>query len=278
VQFDWHTLGIELFHLKAEPRALVPFGYQCLEEYPRGSRCSLHVHRFRNTLLAALNPETVSRLRLNPLKLELMHEIEFPGTPIDQLFFIEEGMASMTTTFKDGSQVEVGTFGYESVIGISALMGAKLGLNRIYMQIAGHGYSCPIENASNVFHSCSDFQTLALQSVQSQLIYTEQTAGCNAKHLIEQRLARWLLICADRANSNTYSISHDLLADMLGSTRPTVSLAAGLLKQQKLITYSRNSIRILDVAGLEAKACECYRLVKDYLDNKVEFESGVPPM
>jgi CRP-like cAMP-binding protein len=241
-----------------------------------GSRCSLHDHRFRNTLLAALSAETISRLRLNPIKLGLRHEIEFPGNSIDHLFFIEEGMASMTTTFEDGSQVEVGTFGYESVIGISALMGTKLCLNRIYMQIAGHGYSCGIENASDVFHSCSDFQTLALRSVQSQLIHTEQTAGCNAKHQIEQRLARWLLICADRANSENYSISHDLLADMLGSTRPTVTLAAGLLKQQKLITYTRNSIHILDVAGLEAKACECYHLVKDYLNNKVEFESGTP--
>jgi CRP-like cAMP-binding protein len=236
----------------------------------------LHAHRFRNTLLTALSEETISRLRLHPIKLGLRHELEFPGNPIDHLFFIEEGMASMTTTFEDGSQVEVGTFGYESVIGISALMGAKLCLNRIYMQIAGHGYSSSIKNASDVFHSCDDFQTLALRSVQSQLIQTEQTAGCNAKHQIEQRLARWLLICADRANSNNYSISHDLLADMLGSTRPTVTLAAGSLKQQRLITYTRNAIQILDVAGLESKACECYHLVKDYLGNKVEFESGAP--
>lgn len=236
----------------------------------------MDAQRFRNTLLATLSVETISQLRLNPIKLGLRHEMEFPGNSIDHLFFLEEGMASMTTTFEDGSQVEVGTFGYESVIGISALMGAKLCLNRIYMQIAGLGYSCGIENASDVFHSCSDFQTLALRSVQSQLIQTEQTAGCNAKHMIEQRLARWLLICSDRANSKTYLISHDLLADMLGSTRPTVSLAAGALKKLKLIDYSRNTIHILDVAGLEAKACECYHLVRDYLDNKFEFESGLP--
>jgi len=236
----------------------------------------LHTHKFRNTLLTALSEEGISRLRLSPIKLELHHEMEFPGNPIEHLFFIEEGMASMTTTFEDGSQVEVGTFGYESVVGISALMGAKLCLNRIYMQIPGRGYSCPIENARQEFHSCGDFQALTLRYVQSQLIQTEQTAGCNAKHQVEQRLARWLLICADRANSNTFSLSHELLADMLGSTRPTISLAAGLLKKQKLISYTRNKIHILDVAGLEAKACECYHLVKNYLNNKVEFESGAP--
>jgi CRP-like cAMP-binding protein len=206
----------------------------------------------------------------------MVHEIAFPGSPIDRLVFVEEGMAAMTTTFEDGSQVEVATYGYESVIGLEVLMGAILPLNRIYMQIPGFGYSCAMDDASKEFHTCGKFQDIALRSVQAQSVSTAQSAGCNAKHNIEQRLARWLLICSDRANHKAFSISHELLANMLGSTRPTVSLAAASLKKQHLISYSRSAIRILDVVGLEARACECYRLVRDYLGNSEEFDSGIP--
>jgi len=224
--------------------------------------------------LKALDAEVTARLYLSPVIFELEHEIESPGRPIDNLFFVEEGMASMTTSFTDGSQVEVGMFGYESVIGISALMGTKQSLNRIYTQIAGNGYSSPIEAARREFRLGGAFQTLALRYVQAQLVLAAQSAGCNAKHRVEQRLARWLLICADRAHSQAFAMSHEYLAHMLGSTRPTVSVAAGLLKEQKLIEYSRGAIRILNVAGLEKCACECYQIIKNHLDNYAEFESG----
>jgi CRP-like cAMP-binding protein len=188
----------------------------------------LHTNTFKNTLLKTLDSQIITRLRLQPITFEVQHEIEFPGTPIEHLFFVEEGVASMTTTFEDGSQVEVGMFGYQSVIGISALMGTKRSLNRVYTQIAGSGYACPIEAARKEFLLCEDFQALALRYVQAQLVQATQTAGCNAKHDVEQRLARWLLICADRAGSNTFGLSHQFLANMLGTSRPTVSLAAGV--------------------------------------------------
>jgi CRP-like cAMP-binding protein len=235
----------------------------------------LHTNTFKNTLLKTLDSQIITRLRLQPITFEVQHEIEFPGTPIEHLFFVEEGVASMTTTFEDGSQVEVGMFGYQSVIGISALMGTKRSLNRVYTQIAGSGYACPIEAARKEFLLCEDFQALALRYVQAQLVQATQTAGCNAKHDVEQRLARWLLICADRAGSNTFGLSHQFLANMLGTSRPTVSLAAGVLKEEGLIEYGRESIRILDLAGLESRSCECYRVIKNHLDNQTEFDSRV---
>ena len=230
---------------------------------------------FRNSILKTLDREVVARLCLHPVVFEVEHELEFPGQPIDHLYFVEEGMASMTTTFLDGSQVEVGMFGYEGVIGISALMGTKRSLNRVYTQIPGHGYSCAIEFARREFELGGEFQSLALRYVQSQLLQAAQSAGCNAKHDLDQRLARWLLLCADRAHSNNFRLSQEFIADMLGSTRPTVSTAAGLLKESGLIQYSRGVIRLLDVAKLEARACECYRVIKDHLDNYTEFDSGV---
>ncbi len=228
---------------------------------------------FTNTLLSALDADVIKRLRLQRIELELEHEIEFPGSPIEHLIFVEEGMASMTTTFQDGSQVEVGMFGYESVIGISALMGTRRSLNRVYTQIAGHGYTSPIEIARREFDSCGTFQKLALRYVQAQLVQAMQSAGCNAKHELDQRLARWLLICSDRAHSNVFKMSHEFLADMLGSSRPTVTLAAKILKDAGVIEYTHGVIHILDTRKLETKACECYQVIKDHLDNYAEFDS-----
>jgi CRP-like cAMP-binding protein len=230
---------------------------------------------FRNSILKTVDREVIARLCLRPVVFERGHEIEFPGHVIEHLFFVEQGMASMTATFGDGSQVEVGMFGYEGVIGISALMGTKRSLNRVYTQIAGHGYSCPIEFARREFSLGEEFQSLALRYVQTQLLQAAQSAGCNAKHDVDQRLARWLLLCGDRVQSQVFELSQEFIADMLGSTRQTVSTAAGLLKEAGLIEYSRGIIRLLDVAKLEARACECYHVVKNHLDNYTEFDSGI---
>jgi len=239
------------------------------------SEDSLRKGIFKNTLLKALDGDVIERLRLQPVKFEVKHKIENPGDAIDRLYFIEEGMASMTTTFKDGSQVEVGMFGYESVIGVSALMGTKESLNRVYTQIAGHGYSCHVEDARSEFRLGGRFQFLALRYVQAQLVQAMQTSGCNAKHSFEQRLARWLLLCADRAHIDTFRISHEFLADMLGGRRPTISTTAGILKRKGLIEYTRGEIRILDVPGLTKTSCECYLIIKDHLDNYAEFDTAI---
>jgi CRP-like cAMP-binding protein len=235
----------------------------------------LQTRGFKNTLLKALDGNVIARLRLQPIRFELKHEIENPGALIDHLYFLEEGMASMTTTFKDGAQVEVGMFGYESVIGVSALMGTKKSLNRVYTQIAGHGYMCHMEDARGEFRLGGAFQSLALRYVQAQLVQAMQSAGCNAKHNIEQRLARWLLLCADRAHIDTFKISHEFLADMLGVRRPTVSTTARTLKQKGLIEYTRGEIRILDIPGLTKTSCECYSIIKDYLDNYTKFDTAI---
>jgi CRP-like cAMP-binding protein len=226
----------------------------------------LRATEFNNMLLKSLAPDAISRLRLHPIQFELKHELEHPGKPIKHLYFIEDGTASMTTTFKDGSQVEVGMFGYEAVIGVAALMGTRHSVNRLYTQIAGSGYYCSVDAAKAEFALCGRFQSLVLRYVQTQLLQAAQTAGCNAKHNFVQRLARWLLVCADRARSDTFHMSHSLLADMLGGTRSTVTIAAGALKKKGLIKYSRGVIRILDGPQLEKAACECYRVIKENLD------------
>lgn len=227
-----------------------------------------------NKILRNLPPDSVQRLRLSRVSLPASREIEFPGQPIDHVFFLETGVASMTTTFEDGSQVEVGLFGYESMLGVSAFMGVKRSLNRVYMQIGGDGFSSPMTAARAEFARGEIFNALTLRSVQGQLSQVAQSAGCNAKHDIEQRLARWLLLCADRSQSNVIHISQEFLATMLGVRRMSAGEIIGSFKNLGLIEHSRGEIRILDSARLQTLACECYRVVKSYLDDLTEFDDG----
>lgn len=230
--------------------------------------------QFRNTLLSHLDGETIGRLQLRRVELPVRHELERPGTGIAHIFFIEEGIGSMTTRFEDGTQVETSMFGYESAVGVSALMGTKHSLNAIFMQLAGHGYASPIRAARQEFQRAGRFQEIALRYVQAQLTLSTQNAACNAVHSHEQRLARWLLICFDRARQDHLEMAQDFVSQMLGSTRSTVSIAASGFKAKGLIDYSRGAIRILNTKGLESEACECYRAVREHLENFVEFDTG----
>jgi CRP-like cAMP-binding protein len=227
---------------------------------------------FKNKILQLLEPDAIQRLQLKPVKLPSGLEIENPGQPIRHLIFIEDGIGSMTTTFRDGFQVEVGMFGAESVMGASALVGTRLSLNKVYMQMAGHGFSCAFASAAAEYSRFGKFHDLVLRYLQAELVQTCQSAGCNAHHEIPQRLSRWLLLCADRSESPTLHLTQEYLADMLGTVRTSVSLAAEGLQREGLIQYNRGKILISNRPGLEKRACECYRVVRDHLDNYLAVE------
>jgi CRP-like cAMP-binding protein len=229
---------------------------------------------FRNKILHLLDSETIQRLQLKRLNLEAGHEIENPGEPINNLIFLEDGIGSMTSTFGDGFQVEVGMFGMESVMGASALIGTRRSLNKVYMQLAGYGFSCKTDVAIREFARNQKFHDLVLRYMQALLVQACQSAGCNSHHNIVQRLARWMLLCADRSEAPTLNLTHEYLADMLGSNRSTVSVAAESLQGEGLIRYSRGKVTILDRPGLECRSCECYRVVRDHLANYLEVEQG----
>ena len=156
---------------------------------------------FKNAVLQRLDAEVIERLSLRPVELPVNREIEFPGSHIGHIFFIKDGIASMTTSFADGSQVEVAFAGRESVLCASSLMGTKRSLNRVYMQIAGSGFSSQTDVAAAEFRRGERFHDLTLRYLQAQFIQSAQIAGCNARHGLEQRFARWLLLCADRVDA-----------------------------------------------------------------------------
>jgi CRP-like cAMP-binding protein len=229
---------------------------------------------FKNTVLKHLPADCIERLQLSPLQLQNGHVIETPGSEIRKLYFIEEGLGSMTTMFKDGSQVEVSLFGNEAVIGASALIGTKRSLNNIYMQAPGYGFLCNIKTAAQEFRACERFRDIVLRYVQAQLVQTAQTAGCNAKHDAAQRMARWLLLCADRLYSNEIGLTHEYLGHMIGVRRSTVSTTAEELQRRGYIDYRRGKIKIVNRSALERTACECYRVVKEYLENYHNVETA----
>jgi Crp-like helix-turn-helix domain len=225
----------------------------------------MSVQTFKNVILQRLQPEVIDRLELQRVELPVNREIEFPGSGIANLFFIEEGIASMTVTFKDGFEVEVALGGPEAILGTSSMMGTRRSLNRVYMQIGGYGYSSVMAVATKEFKRAEEFHDLTLRYLQAQFIQSAQTAGCNARHSVEQRMARWLLLCSDRVGDKVLPLSHEYMADMLGVTRSSVTVVAGHLQERGLIHYTRGKIALLDLPGLEAISCECYRVVRDHL-------------
>lgn len=229
---------------------------------------------FRNKLLRALDLEITGRLELEPLELPAGQEIENPGQPIDNLIFLEDGVGSMTTTFTDDFQVEVGLFGYESVMGGSALIGTKLSLNKVYMQMSGHGHSCPTGLAIEEFSRFGRFHDVVLRYQQALLIQACQSVGCMSHHVLAQRFSRWLLLCADRSQSDVLHLTHEYLGHMLGTNRSTVSTVAAELQAEGLINYSRGKVTITNRKGLEARSCNCYRVVRDHLDNYLEVQQN----
>jgi len=223
-------------------------------------------HRFRNIVLQHLEPDAIERLQLRPVTLKAGQVLESPGSSFDELVFLEEGIASLTTIFEDGAQVEAGMFGCESAIGSPALMGLRNGRSHIAVQVPGHGYASGKNAAEREFRRMECFHDLILRYMQSQILQATQSAGCNARHNVQQRLSRWLLLCQDRTDIETLQLTQEFLAAMLGVERPAVTVVAGKLQGQGLIDYSRGRVRIVDRDGLEKLACECYAVARRELE------------
>ena len=222
--------------------------------------------KFRNTILDHLDSEAIERLQLQPVNLELGKVLERPGGRIDYVVFLEDGIGSMTTVFEDGSQVEAGMFGFEAAIGAPALMGVRTAKNQIAMQVPGHGHRTTKDAAQREFRRGDVFHDLVLRYTQSQSVQTSQAVGCNARHSVQQRLSRWLLVSRDRVTTDVLQFTQEFLAAMIGVERPAVNAVARLLQERGGIRYSRGRVEILDRTVLEGLTCECYWTIRADLE------------
>src|SRR5262249_33128317 len=156
---------------------------------------------------------------------------------------------------------EVGVVGYEGVIGTPALVGLNRSPHREMIQIAGEGFRLRADTLWSILPSSPALQQIASRQAVIQGMQAAQSAACNRLHGIEQRLARWLLIVQDRVDDGILNVTHDFLSMMLGTDRPSVSLAAGLLQRKGTIEYTRGSVKIVNRKKLEESACECYEIM-----------------
>jgi len=193
---------------------------------------------------------------------EILYE---PGDPIRHVYFPNDALVSLLTTVEGHQALEVGLAGREGMVGISAALGVEVASVRALVQATGTALKMNAVRFRKEFRKSLPLQSELHRFINAKLAQARQTAACNRFHVVEARLARWLLMTRDRLRSDQFLLTQDFLADMLGVRRVGVSLAAGALQKRKLIGYSRGKIRILDRKGLEAASCSCYKFVKALL-------------
>jgi CRP-like cAMP-binding protein len=191
----------------------------------------------------------------------VLHEA---GENVDDGYFMESGMTSILTVMEDGTSVEVGLVGKEGFIGTAILAGFRITPTRAITQAAGGALRVKRAELEKILAQCPRLQFLLNRYAQVLAVQTSQAAACNRLHNLEERLARWLLMSQDRINSDVLPLTHDFLAQMLGTRRSSVTIAAGILHKAGLIEYRRGQVAILDRAGLEKAACECYAAVQQF--------------
>lgn len=218
---------------------------------------------YRNRVLAALPKAELNRLKphLSPVTLE-QEQTLLDGTA-PHAYFLEGGIASVVVTLKNGDTVEVGIIGVDGVVGLPILLGTEGAPGRTFVQIAGSGYRIKADILKDEFERPGELRRTLQRYMQGFLVQSAQTAACNRLHNIEERLARWLLSCRDRLESDQLRLTQDFLGQMLGAPRTTVTLAAGLLHRAGLIDYSRGVVTVKNRSELEQASCECYRIVRD---------------
>jgi len=189
-----------------------------------------------------------------------------PGERIDYCYFPADSVFSLVYTTQDGTTAEMGLVGNEGVLGLVLILGAESTCSRALALIAGDAFRLPAKLLQQEFAHLGPLEHLLLRYTQALITQISQTAVCNRLHSVEQRLCRWLLLCHDRKNHSELLMTQELMANMLGGRRESVTVAAGHLQDAGLIHYSRGHIRIVDRVGLEAAACECYRIVEDESD------------
>jgi CRP-like cAMP-binding protein len=223
--------------------------------------------RTKNRLLAALSPTDFARISndlqpVNLAKRQILYEV---GEAFDFIYFIEDGFASVLTTMVDGTSSEVGMVGPEGLIGVSALLGGRSSAQQVVMQVAGTALRMTAAVCKAAFDGNPGIRVVLLRFIEDLLNLSSQTAGCNRLHSVERRSARWLLMASDRLGDDVLPLTQEFIAAMLGVRRSGVSEAAGELQRSGLIRYRRGEIRIIDRAGLEKTACECYGLDRQRL-------------
>ena len=227
-----------------------------------GSLCVSVLRLMKNNILRAL-PQRELKLIAPQLKvIDLVKGTVLydAGQPVTHVYFPAGSMASYLSTTTEGQTIEVCVVGNEGVIGGASMLSDSAAF-RTVVQIAGPAFQMSAAALSQEFKKCDVLHGLLTFYANALLIQVAQTAVCNKFHSVEQRFCRWLLLARDRTDSDQLTVTQDSLGRILGSRRASVTVVAGLMQKARLISYNRGVITILNRAGLELNACECYETI-----------------
>jgi len=218
-----------------------------------------------NSVLAALPVKDFRRLLLGleAVRLEFGTVLYQPGDIIRHVYFPVDALISLLTLADGRHPLEVGLVGSEGMLGVPLLLGHDASPVRALIQGSGEAWRIPAARFMKEFRLSPTLQKELYLYTYALLAQVSQTAGCNRFHVVEKRLARWLLMTQDRVKSDHFHLTHEFLGDMLGVRRVGVTKAAQALLKRSLISYSRGNILVLDRKGLEAAACQCYEVVRN---------------
>lgn len=224
-----------------------------------------------NRILNALTRSAYARLapHLEPVNLSAGEILYYPDQAITHVYFPNRGTISIVSMFGDGGSVEVGMVGNEGMFGVCIFLGSISTPLEAVVQLPGDGLRMRAAVLRKEFQQGGLLQDLLLRYTQAFITQIAQTAACNSRHPIDGRLARWLLMCQDRAQSRDMKMTQEFIATMLGTRRAGVTVAAGQLRHEGVINYQRGHLTINDRARLEANSCECYEIVKKEFDRLV---------
>ena len=218
----------------------------------------------QNHLLAALPAEEFEALaaHLELVEMRLGRMLYGPGEQLQHAYFPTTSIVSLHYIVESGASAETASVGNEGVVGISLFMGGDTTSSSAVVQTAGHAYRLERKLMKSAFNAGGLLQRILLRYTQALLTQMAQTAVCNRHHSVEQQMCRSLLLTLDRMPTNDLVLTQELLASLLGVRREGITVAAGNLQRAGLISYRRGHIAVLDRAGLEARSCECYQVVK----------------
>ena len=219
----------------------------------------------RNRLLLALPSRDLKRImpELEQIRCQRGQVLMDADSSLDHVFFPDSGVISVVAVYSDGSVIEMATIGREGFTDVKAVFGAKHSSARLLIQIPGSAAKMSRAAFTRAMESMPSFRSLMFAYAHAFLEQVMVSVACNGAHSLKQRLARWLLMMRDRSDDDALPITHDLLAEMLGVQRPTITIAARELERAGLIARGRRQVTILKRQGLTKASCECYQLVRE---------------
>ena len=217
-----------------------------------------------NRLLASLPADAFSAISpyLKIVELKFGDVVAEAGSPIRQVYFPYSGVISLVVELDVGAMIETAMVGHDGVLNAAPALDGKVSLNKGIVQAAGSAGTIEVNRFRRLANEFEPFRSLLIRHEQVLFAQSQQSAACNASHSVEARMCRWLLYMRDLAGSDDLILTQEFLAQMLSVRRPSVSIVASPLQKAGLIKYSRGHMRLLDVKGLEKRACECYGTVK----------------